>query len=258
MSGRVAATAPKQFSLRPVQTSLMECDEHPVGPLPGSVMFGDNATLIAAVAPIYLTGSVLDVTYGQGNWWRKFTPAPFASHDLAIDGVDFCALPEESRSWDTVCFDPPYVPRLGTKPAVRLDDLRFRERYGLDTSRGHRATVDLIFAGLAECARVSRRWVLVKCCDYVTSRRLYVGHIHVVAEAERLGLRVHDLIVHAAGAGPGDRHIREVRRSRRAHSYLLVFSVPRPRSNVGRSPGVPPAHGSLCEPPESCSGGSSS
>jgi len=217
--------------LRPVQTSFAEEDEYPVGPLPQSVILGDNSALIASVAPIYLTGSVLDVTYGRGAWWNRYTPAPFGFHDLALDGVDFRDLPHADRSWDAVCFDPPYVPRLGTKQAVRLDDARYRERYGLDTPRGHREVVELIFAGLSECARVADRWLLVKCCDYVTSRRLYLGHVAFVNEAERIGLRVHDLIVHAAGAGPGSRQIREVRRSRRAHSYLAVFAIPARRKH---------------------------
>lgn len=218
-SGRASLLA---YPQRPEQTTMVEGCEYPVGPLPQSVILGDNASLIASVAPIYLTGSVLDVTYGRGAWWQRFTPAPFQGHDLATDGVDFRALPHADASWDAVCFDPPYVPRLGSKSAVRLDDKRYRERYGLDTPRGHREVVELIFAGLEEAARVSRRWVLVKCCDYVTSRRLYLGHAAVVVEGERLGLRVHDLIVHAGGGGPGRSRIRRVVRSSRAHSYLIV------------------------------------
>lgn len=218
------------FPQRAEQMSMVDGGNYPVGGLPQSVIAGDNAALIASVAPMYLSGSVLDTTYGRGAWWTRFVPSPFAHHDLAQDGIDFRNLPYEDRSWDTVCFDPPYVPRQGTKPPVRLDDARYRERYGLDTPRGHRETVALMFDGMAECARVARHYLLVKCCDYVTSRRLYLGHAAVCAEGERLGLRVHDLIVHAAGAGPGDRQIREIRRSRRAHSYLIVFSVPRRRA----------------------------
>lgn len=215
---------------RAMQTGLFGGDDYPVGPLPQSLILGDNATLIASVAPIYLAGSVLDVTYGRGAWWKRFTPEPFAYHDLALDGVDFRDLPYDDCSWDAVCFDPPYVPRQGTKPAVRLDDKRYRDRYGIGENRGHRETVALIFDGLAECARVARRHVLAKCCDYVTSRRLYLGHTAIVAEGERLGLKIRDLVIHGAGAGPGDRQIVEVRRSRRAHSYLVVFDVPRRRA----------------------------
>ena len=95
---------------RDMQLSLVEGMERPVGPLPLSVQTGTNADLIAKVAPLYLTGSVLDVTYGEGKWWDRFTPDPFTFHDLhKVDGVDFTALPEADRSVDTVCFDPPYT-----------------------------------------------------------------------------------------------------------------------------------------------------
>lgn len=221
------------MTLRPVQTALMEADERPVGPLPESVVFGDNAALIASVAPIYLTGSVLDVTYGRGMWWRRFTPATFEKHDLALDGVDFRALPEASGSWDTVCFDPPYVPRQGVAPPTRLEDAAYRERYGLAVSRGRGELEALISSGLAECARVARRWVLAKCCDYVNGKQFQLGHVFVIREGEQLGLRVHDLIVHAAGSGPGGSQITTVKRARRAHSYLVVFRVPKARVPAG-------------------------
>lgn len=212
---------------RPVQTSLMEGFESPVGPIPESVARGDNAALIASIAPLYLTGSVLDVTYGRGMWWRRFKPDPFAGHDLATDGVDFRALPYADGSWDAVCFDPPYVPRQGVAPATRLEDANYRERYGLAVSRGPAELRALIAGGLDECARVARSWVLVKCCDYVNGRQFHLGHVFVIDAGVQLGIRVHDLIVHAAGTGPGGSQITTVKRTRRAHSYLVVFDARR-------------------------------
>jgi len=167
----------------------------------------------------------LDVTYGRGIWWRRFVPEPFAFHDLALDGVDFRSLPYADASWEAVCFDPPYVPRQGIAPPTRVEDANYRERYGLNVSRGPAALRALIADGLAECARVARSWVLVKCCDYVNGRQFHLGHLFVINEGERLGLRVHDLIVHAAGPGPGGEQIKTVKRTRRAHSYLVVFEV---------------------------------
>lgn len=218
-------------ALRPVQESLVEGYERPVGAIPESVARGDNADLIASIAPIYLSGSVLDVTYGRGMWWRRFKPEAFAGHDLAGDGVDFRSLPYEDGSWDAVCFDPPYVPRQGPSPATRLEDPGFRNRYGLDSPRGPAELRALIAAGLAECARVARAFVLVKCCDYVNGRQFRLGHVFVIREGEQLGLRVHDLIVHAAGTGPGGSQITTIKRTRRAHSYLVVFSVPKARAS---------------------------
>jgi len=210
---------------RPIQTALVDTDERPVGPMPGSVWFGDNAGLIASLAPLYLTGSVLDVTYGRGTWWQRFTPVEFGFHDLASDGVDFRALPETDNSWDTVCFDPPYIRTGGFDTSTR--QAAFRDLYGLDVKRTVAEVEGLTADGLAECARVASRWVLAKCCDWVDSHALLLGHVAAITAGQALGLRVHDLIVHARQQGPTNRHLRTVRRTRRAHSYLIVFEANR-------------------------------
>jgi hypothetical protein len=124
------------MTLRPVQTSFVDGTERPVGPIPESIVVGDNAALIAAVGPLYLTGSVLDVTYGRGAWWKRYTPDPFVHHDLAQDGIDFRDLPYEDGSWDAVCFDPPYLPSrsMETSTGRAVDH---REAFGLDVQRTH-------------------------------------------------------------------------------------------------------------------------
>jgi hypothetical protein len=213
------------MTARDMQLAILDGMERPVGRLLQSVVHGQNADLIAAVAPLYLDGTVLDTTYGRGMWWTKHRPEHMVTHDLALDGVDFRSLPHDDRSFDTVCFDPPYVPRQGPTDATTERDQDFRERFGLDVSRSTAETFELIFHGLAECARVADRWLLVKCCDFTNGRRFHLGHHRILQRAEDLQLRCHDLLVHASGTGPGGTQIREPLRARRAHSYLLVFDV---------------------------------
>lgn len=209
--------------MRDTQLSLVDGMERPIGPIPPSVQTGTNADLMLRIAPLYLTGSVLDVTYGKGNWWAKFTPDPFTFHDLhTVDGVDFRALPHDDNSFDTVCFDPPYIPQGGdhttssTAPA-------FTQAFGLE-KRTEAVLWDLIRAGLAECDRVARRFVLVKCMDFVNAGRFNLGHLNVLDASRDLGMACHDLIVHNAGTGPGEHNITEIKRERRSHSYLLTFT----------------------------------
>ncbi len=209
---------------RPVQQSLIDPTlERPVGPIPRSAVRGNNADLIASVASLYLTGSVLDVTYGRGKWWDRFTPDPFTFHDLA-DGIDFRALPEDDDSFDAVCFDPPYVPAGGGPMNASCDD--FRDRFGLDWGDGYRSVAALaamVEKGLAECARVTNRWLLVKCMEFVSGGKFHDMPTNVTLWCRDLGLAKHDVIVHAAGSGPGGQNIYEPLRARRSHSYLLVF-----------------------------------
>lgn len=214
---------------RPVQGSLLPelQPDKPIGRILSSVQHGTNADLIAAVAPLYLQGAVLDVTFGRGLWWRRFRPAVFVHHDLS-DGVDFRDLPHADDSFDAVCFDPPYVPQGGASTKARAAD--YRDAFGL-LSRSELALWALIAPGLVECARVVRPggFVLVKCTDYVASSRLTLGHVKMLVLADSVGLACHDLIVHNTGSGPGGHNIFTPKRARRHHSYLLVFVKPSPK-----------------------------
>lgn len=198
--------------------------DKPVGAIIGSVFTGTNADLMKAVAPLYLTGSVLDVTYGEGKWWDRFRPEPFTFHDLhKVDGVSFLDLPEADSSVDTVCFDPPYIPAGGYATSTTDD---FRDRFGL-TPMGNAELIELVQGGIRECTRVARRYVIAKCTDFVSGGKFRLGHLVMIEEAAAAGWTVHDLIVHHTGAGPGGNKTFTVLRARRHHSYLLVFAAPR-------------------------------
>lgn len=215
------------MSQRNVQLSIVEGMERPTGPILGSVFTGNNAQLIAAVAPLYLQGSVLDVTYGRGKWWDRYTPPHFDYHDIELDGVDFRALPHDDESFDAVTFDPPYVPEGGIRRQAggqTNDERDFRDRYGLAPGISFAEMNERNIAGLAECARVASSWVLVKCSDFVTGGKFTLGHLTMIDAARDLGLGIHDLIIHATGTGPGGHNITTVLRARRAHSYLIVFA----------------------------------
>lgn len=190
-----------------------------------SVYAGTNADLLAAVAPLYLHDrTVLDVTYGEGAWWRRWRPHDLTTHDLELDGVDFRDLPHPDGTFGAVCFDPPYVPKSGSQPPTAA---RFRERYGI-SNRSLTQLLALIAGGLDEACRVVRPggFVLVKCCDFTANRKLQLGHRFVIDHAEGLGMIVHDLIIHHTGTGPGGHEIETPIRARRHHSYLVVLRRP--------------------------------
>lgn len=207
--------------------------DKPVSTIPASVQTGSNADLMFTIAPLYLTGSVLDVTYGEGAWWKRFTPEPFAFHDLhKVDGVDFTDLPDADRSFDTVCFDPPYVLSGGESSAAL--DSGFQDRYGIGMGRlehnGAKKFETLLRAGLTETSRVARRFLLVKCMEFAQGGGADGGFKDMPylmrKWGEEIGLRTHDVIVHHTGSGPGGHNIYTPKRARRHHSYLIVFAVP--------------------------------
>lgn len=211
---------------RAVQTSMFPemVTDKPIGPILPSVFVGTNSDLMAAVAPFYLTGSVCDVTYGEGKWWDRFTPSSIVAHDkYKGDGVDFTDLPEPPDTYDTVCFDPPYVPQGGLSDGTA--ERSFRDRFGLiEESTPWTATRDLMQSGLVECCRVSAAYVLAKCSDFVSGGKFHLGHRWML-DACPDGWEVHDLIVHHTGSGPGGHNIFTPIRARRHHSYLIVFKA---------------------------------
>lgn len=215
---------PTRGVVRPVQGSLVDGMERPVGVILQSVFTGQlNADLMAAVAPLYLTGSVLDVTYGRGKWWDRFIPDPFVFHDLALDGVDFRDLPHADREFETVCYDPPYISAGGKSTVPRLAEV-FRDGFGLDAGRTAGEFDNLVMDGLTEVCRVADRWLLVKCMEFVGSAKFVDMPTDITNAARDLDWLLHDRIVHHAGSGPGGHNIFTVKRARRVHSYLLVFT----------------------------------
>lgn len=183
-----------------------------------------NGPLIAAAAVLWIgdDDTVLDMTYGRGLFWTEYRPTTLITHDLALDGVDFRSLPEESATVDVVVFDPPYIAQGGRDTSTLPD---FLDRYGLVNVPKTTQELDLlIWGGMVEARRVLRPGgrLLVKCMDYINGGRYVQGRHTVVSYAHDLGLVQVDEFVHFSGTGPQPPRPRQLH-SRRAHSFLCVF-----------------------------------
>lgn len=153
--------------------------------------WSDNGALIADVARLhYIQGDVLDATYGRGTFWNVWRPESLTTNDadssldadFSFDFRDMHYFDDES--FTTVVFDPPY--KLNGTPA--LGD--FDARYGIDKPMSWQARMQMILDGAKECARVSSRWLLVKCQDQIVSgkTRWQTTLITEVAEEWGFGL----------------------------------------------------------------------
>lgn len=141
-----------------------------------------------------------DVTYGRGVWWKKRRPTNLVCHDVRADGVSFLALPEDDETYRAVAFDPPYV-ATGTRSKTTMPE--FYDRYGLVEAPRTPADLQriLINRGLDEVYRVLEAPVrgvhrggiaLVKCQDYVSSGKLWIGTHHTLTHALSIGFTVID------------------------------------------------------------------
>lgn len=209
-------------------------------PVMAAITVKKNADLIAEVARLYPLGPrLLDCTYGRGRWWTKYQPPELVAHDLALDGVDFRALPEADCTFDAVAFDPPYLPQGGRATSTVPDMLN---RFGLDNAPTNPVKLRaLIAAGLAECFRVVRPdgLVLHKCMNYVTGKQ-HRPQVHwSITDALALGYRIETQFIHVSGTGPQptknlDGTDRAVLSSRANYSVLLVLQRPKSHTGTGR------------------------
>lgn len=185
-----------------------------------------NAELMADCAALgYLNGHVYDATFGLGRFWTKFRPASLVTNDL--DGscasdfhYDFRNTQFTDDTWDTVVFDPPYKLN-GTSTGVGPSALD--QDYGVGGK--YTSVVDKmawIVDGAVECARISSRYLLVKCQDQVVSGNV-VWQTHVIANLveEMTDHKLVDML-HVQGyrKQPGGRRQLHARRD---YSTLLVF-----------------------------------
>lgn len=183
-----------------------------------------NAELIADVAKLYLRPDdvVCDLTYGKGIWWQLYRPELFVAHDLKLDGVNFCQLPEGDGTYSVIGFDPPYVAQGGRKTSTVP---AFTGAYGLDDApRTPRELHDkLIAPGLAEAFRVlvPSGICLLKVKDYVSSGKVqWAASIWAHLEAERVGFKVIDRFDHIGDTGP--QPLERKRRNRKTGEWYIA------------------------------------
>lgn len=208
------------------------------GPVLAAERWPSNADLIVDCVRLgYLRPHwlVLDPTFGRGVWWKRWQPAQLITHHRPSDGSDFRNLPYPDGHFDAACYDPPYVARGGRRAGTFTD---MNERFGLVDAPGTPAALqELINAGLDEMIRVVRPGgnILVKCQDYVSSGRLWLGTHWTLSHALTQGLEVLDRFEHVGRARTQpprtrrDGHPSRQQHARRNLSTLFVVRVPRRR-----------------------------
>jgi hypothetical protein len=150
-----------------------------------------NAELMRDCALLgYLDGTVLDATHEWGRFWKLCRPAVLVTNDINPEcdthfHCDFRDLPFTDQYFDTVVFDPPY--KLNGKSTGKGPSAA-DARYGVG---GEYKTVAekhmLIKDGIAECARVAKRYLLIKCMDQVVSNKKHWQTDIFTRTAERHG-----------------------------------------------------------------------
>lgn len=115
--------------------------------------------LVSASSPI------VDVTYGSGTFWKESNRAVIGGDvdaDRAAHFVaDFRDLPFADLSVATVVFDPPFHPLVNSAEEVRFKAMGNNEKQ----------MKQQFIEGVAECWRVTRSHLLVKCQGFIHNHR---------------------------------------------------------------------------------------
>ncbi|MBN7482125.1 hypothetical protein [Mycobacteroides abscessus] len=202
-----------------------------------SVVNGNNADLIAHIAPLYIRpGSLVrDVTWGKGAFWKKMDTgsitlvgSDIAPH-VAVGDVllaDFRALPDADESADVVVLDPPYI----HNPGKHITDARYNNA-ATTGGMSHKDIRALYSEGMAEAMRVLKPGgrLLVKGKDEVESGRQCWSHAELREDAEALGLYARDFFILVPQARTSMNRWSTQKHARKVHSFLWVFEKKVPK-----------------------------
>jgi len=186
-----------------------------------------NAHLIEDVASLYIRDedTVLDLTYGEGIFWKIFKPKFLIGCDINPDkspvgcSVDFTNTGFDSDSIDVVVLDPPY--KLNGTPDPSVD-----ARYGVDITTNWKDRYQLIYDGLKEADRLAKSGglVMLKCQDQVCSGKIRFQTYDFKNYAEDIGMKLIDRFDMIGTGRPQPAGRRQVHAHGRS-STLLVFRV---------------------------------
>lgn len=198
-----------------------------------------NSELIEAVFDLHVWPKrwaqerfiALDMTYHNGIWWkwREQRPGGFhlVSNVLAKGGYDYRDMPYADEMFDVIAFDPDYVAPGGRQSSTITE---FNERYGLKDQYESPASLQRsINDGIEEMTRLLRPQGIgmLKCANYISSGKLWLGEHYSIQHALARGLVVEDIFVSVFGPGPQpERPDSRQQHARSNSSRLIVFRKP--------------------------------
>lgn len=185
-----------------------------------SVWTRSDAELLKHLLTIYprtTPRTIVDVCYGKGIFYKGSTLKPIGfdmDRDRAKDAVaSYEFLPLKSASVDVLVFDPPHLPKSGSKGVIK--DLYNEFPTGTDplTAFFHEAKRVLKPEGI----------VLAKTCDYVNSGRYRWQLVDLIAAVRECGLCPCDLIIKARPHALRHPAWTKQLHARKRHSFWVVI-----------------------------------
>ena len=187
-----------------------------------SCLKGDNSDLLREVAKLWIKfeDRIVDVTYGNGTFWKQLPDLVIEKYDLET-GTDCRDLPIENNSVDVLVFDPPYQPTHGSPS----------KSFGVGNTYRLRVTqlqtindvLSLYQDGIREAWRVIRPQgrILIKCQDMSYNHSLHLVHLDIIRAMVSVGFDLVDMFV-LLNQSRMPQTTKRQQRAHRSHSYLVV------------------------------------
>lgn len=170
----------------------------------------------------------VDVTYGNGCFYRKDIPQPILKYDIdpqkeCVQKESSDCLPIDSGTIESLIYDPPFLTYVKNARSHKNGDVAMSRRYG-----GYWRYDELendYKKAILEANRVLRKkgFFVVKCQDVIHNHKIHATHVNVINWAGDYGFRLKDLfILNAKHRMPGPQAGIQ-RHARIYHCYFLVF-----------------------------------
>lgn len=182
------------------------------------------------ILELYVPRGVFDYdpTYSKGNFYKEGVPEPSVKSDIKKIENGFIAdvtdLPFPDNSFDSICFDPPFV--MGSGPSVQYP----KEGSNIINKRfGIFKNVDELwgfyFLSLLELYRTLKKdgVLIFKCQDCIVSAKQYLSHVEIINKAHQIGFYPKDIFILSANNRILSGKVKKQQHARKFHSYFLVL-----------------------------------
>ena len=181
----------------------------------------DQHEIIQNIITLHTGEIECDVTWGNGNFYRKIKPPKLRldryPKQSGVIKADVRCLPLPDNSIRTVMLDPPFMARTGPGATLKA---RFGELKGTMFDLW-----DFYGEALTEIYRVLKPegWLVFKCQDSVLAGTNRFTHVEIFNRAKALGLEAVDLFILLAKHRMMHPKHKTQRHCRKYHSYFWVF-----------------------------------
>lgn len=182
-------------------------------------VFTSSSAAISSILNMHFpTGSILDVNYGLGVFYKECQDRDITGVDIRPPAKIICdnsKLPFENDSFDVGVCDPPYKRGTGKN--------KYANRYGKAPSTEQKCTKSY-FNTIPELLRVSKNGIIIKCQDASDGHTFYPRHIQIYNwMKEQTGLNIHDIAVIVRHGLPNSNTNGKRHYFQQAMSYFLIY-----------------------------------